>query len=129
MIGKAIATALIVFFLASSQAFAFGAGGGAAIGIGAPIETLMPGPPRNVTASGGEGMATVSFDPPKTDGGKPVTLYTVTAYPGRIKTQGPKSPIVVRGLHSGETYRFTVSASTVIGTGLPSNPSNCVTLR
>lgn len=129
MIGKAIATALIGFFLASGQAFAFGGGGGAAVGIGAPMETLMPGPPRNVTASGGEGMATVSFDPPETNGGKPVTVYTVTAYPGRIKTQGTKSPIVVRGLNSGETYRFTVSASTVIGTGLPSKASNCVTLR
>ncbi|MDR3567714.1 MAG: fibronectin type III domain-containing protein [Syntrophobacteraceae bacterium] len=127
MIGKAIATALIGILIAA-PAFGFGAGGGG-IGIGAPMETLMPGPPGNVTATAGEAMATVSFSPPKTNGIKPITVYTVTAYPGHVQAQGAKSPIVVTGLKSGETYTFRVSAHSAIGTGLASAPSNCVTPR
>ena len=99
------------------------------MGIGAPVETLAPSPPANVKATAGVGMATVSFDPPKTNGGKPVTVYTVTAYPGRIMTRGATSPIEVRGLKSGETYTFTVSAGSVIGTGLASEASNWVTVK
>ncbi|MDR3554320.1 MAG: fibronectin type III domain-containing protein [Syntrophobacteraceae bacterium] len=126
MIGRAIATAVIVVLLAATAAFGFGGGGGGAPGIGAPMSTLMPGPPRNVTATAGKGMATVSFDPPKTSS-SPVTYYTVTTHPGHISVSGYKSPIVVKGLGGGVTYVFTVSATSVIGTGLSSEPSNCVT--
>lgn len=128
MIGKAITTAVFAIFLVATAAFAFGGGGvGGAPGIGAPIETLMPSPPRNVTATADNGMATVSFETPRTDGGSPITVYTVTSHPGRIMVRGTKSPIVVKGLSRGETYRFTVTASNVVGTGLASSPSNCVT--
>lgn len=127
MIGRAIATAVIGIFLAATAAFGFGGGVGGAPGVGAPMSTLMPSPPRNVKATAGEGLATVSFDPPRTNGGSPITVYTVTAYPGYITVRGAGSPIVVRGLSREETYRFTVSAGSVIGTGLPSEPSNPIT--
>ncbi len=125
MIGKAIATAVIGVFLLSATA-AFGQIGGAP-GVGAPMETLMPSPPRNVTATAGQGAATVSFYPPKMSS-SPVRVYTVTAYPGRIMVQGYKSPITVGGLTSGQTYVFTVTATSSIGTGLASEPSNPVTV-
>jgi hypothetical protein len=125
MIGKTIAITVMGIFLAATPALAFGGGG---IGVGAPMSTLIPSPPRNVTAVAGDGAATVSFLPPKTSS-SPVTLYTVTAYPGRIRAQGVKSPIVVGGLTHGGTYTFTVRASSVIGTGLSSQPSNPVTTR
>ena len=128
MIGKAIATALIGVFLGTGPAWAFGGGGGG-IGIGAPVETLKPSPPRNVTATAGEGLAIVSFTPPRTDGGASITLYTVTAYPDHVTARGAKSPVIVRGLKRGETYIFTVSAQNDVGSGLPSAPSNAVTLR
>ncbi len=127
MIGKAIATALVGVLLCAPAAFGFGAGAGGGVGIGAPMETLMPSPPGDVRASAGKDMATVSFKPPKTDGGSPVTAYTVTAYPGPIMVRSVRSPIVVKGLMSGVNYRFTVVASNVIGTGLASAPSNVVT--
>jgi len=114
----------------SAQCWAFGgggAGGGAASGVSAPPFLLMPSPPRNVTATAGNGMATVSFDPPKTDGGSPVTEFTVTSHPGRIKARGTKSPIAVNGLSNGKKYSFTVTASNSVGTGPTSEPSNCVT--
>lgn len=128
MIGKAIATAVIAVFLTAAPSLTF-AGLGGAPGVGAPTSTLLPSPPRHVRAIAGHGMATVSFEAPQTNGGSPITVYTVTAYPGRIKVQGAKSPIEVSGLDSGQTYRFTVTAGSAIGTGLPSEPSNPVTAR
>ncbi|MGC9195142.1 MAG: fibronectin type III domain-containing protein [Syntrophobacteraceae bacterium] len=125
MIGKTIAITLMGIFLAAAPALAFGGGG---IGVGAPMSTLIPSPPRNVTAVAGDGTATVSFLPSKISY-SPVTLYTVTAYPGRIMAQGAKSPIVVAGLSHGVTYTFTVRATSVIGTGLSSEPSAPVTTR
>jgi hypothetical protein len=107
-------------------AFAGGGGGGAG-GAAATPDLLMPSPPRNVSASPGNGMATVSFESPKTDGGSSVTGYTVISYPGRITARGKKSPIEIKGLSNGMEYVFTVSASNSVGTGLASEPSNKVT--
>ena len=117
-----------LFLFVSVQCWAFGGGGGGGggAGISPPVDLLMPSPPRNVTASAGDRMATVSFDAPKTDGGSPVTEYTVTAHPGRIKARGTKSPIAIRGLTNGKEYSFTVTASNSVGTGLASEPSRCV---
>lgn len=41
--------------------------------------TGVPGVPTNVTATGGAGQAVVSFTAPASDGGSPITSYTVTA--------------------------------------------------
>jgi hypothetical protein len=109
----------------SAACWAQGAGGGA--GVGLPIDLLMPSPPRNVTATADNGAATVTFDPPKTDGGSRVTGYTVTSHPGGLRANGSKSPITVKGLSSGKEYYFTVTASNSVGTGLASEPSNSVT--
>ena len=42
----------------------------------------VPGPPTNVSAVGGNAQATVSFTAPASNGGAPITSYTVTASPG-----------------------------------------------
>jgi hypothetical protein len=72
-------------------------------------------------------MATISFNPPKSDGGSPVTVYTVTAHPGRVRAKSKQSPVTVKGLTNGKIYTFTVTASNSVGTGLASGPSNSVT--
>jgi len=102
--------------------------GGGAGGAGASpsLELLLPSSPLHVTASGGDGTATVSFNPPKTDGGNKVTHYTVHSYPRGLVAKGTKSPITVNGLTNGKSYTFTVTASNSVGTGLESEPSNCV---
>ncbi|SPF49226.1 exported hypothetical protein [Syntrophobacter sp. SbD1] len=123
---KAIMSFLAIVFVATS-AWAFGGGGGGAAGVGVPVDLLMPGPPREVMATPGSGMATVSFKPPKSDGGSPITAYTVTSHPGGIKAQGAKSPLTLKGLTDGKTYTFTATASNSVGTGLDSQPSNEVT--
>ncbi|MGO9017970.1 MAG: fibronectin type III domain-containing protein [Syntrophobacteraceae bacterium] len=140
MIGKAVTIAVLAIFLVTSQSFASGAGvgvggggvgGGVGVGTGVgvspPVDLLMPTPPLNVTATAGNGMATVSFEPPKSDGGDAVTVYTVTSHPGRIKAKSAKSPVTVRGLTNGKAYTFTVTATNSVGTGLASGPSNSVT--
>jgi hypothetical protein len=124
----AIAVAGFAVFLMNSQALAVGGGAGGATGsFGVPIDLLMPSPPRNVTATAGDRMATVNFEPPKTDGGSPVTEYMVISHPEGMKAKGKKSPIAIRGLTNGKAYTFTLTATNSVGTGLASEPSNCVT--
>lgn len=125
MIGKTLTVAVLAIFLMTSTSWAVGGGGGA--GVGVPTDLLMPAPPRDVSATAGNGMATVNFAPPKTDGGKPVLYYTVKSHPGGIKVKGKTSPMVVKGLTNGKKYTFTVTASNSVGTGLASDYSNCVT--
>ncbi len=128
MNGKVVTIAVLAIFLMTSQSLVFGGavGGGGVTG-SPPIDLLMPAPPTNVTATAGNGMATVSFDPPKSDGGSPVTVYTVTSHPGRVRAKSKQGPVTVKGLTNGQAYTFTVTASNSVGTGLASGPSNSVT--
>jgi hypothetical protein len=84
----------------------------------------VPGAPRKVTATAGSEQATVSFLPPASDGGTPITLYTVTSSPGNITATGTSSPITVTGLKNGTSYTFAVTATNAIGTGPASARSN-----
>ncbi|MGA2936472.1 MAG: fibronectin type III domain-containing protein [Syntrophobacteraceae bacterium] len=129
MAGKGIITAIFAVLLTAGVSWAFSAGpGGGGFGV-TTMDMLMPSPPTNVTAIAGNGEATVSFTPPKSDGGSPITRYTVTSHPGRIKAVGKQSPITVKGLTNGRTYTFTVDASNSVGTGLDSEACNSVTPR
>jgi hypothetical protein len=87
---------------------------------------LLPTKPASVTATPGDGSATVSFTPSDANGLAPVTSYTVTASPGGETATGSGSPITVTGLSDGTSYTFTVSASSWKGT-TTSDPSNAVT--
>jgi len=99
------------------------------------ILNSAPTAPLGVTATGANDptKADVSFSPPANDGGSPVTGYTVTAKDltnpanGGQTASGASSPIKVPGLTTGDTYTFTVQATSVIGTGPASAPSNPVT--
>jgi hypothetical protein len=86
----------------------------------------VPDAPINVTASSGDGQATISFDAPANDGGSEIFEYTVTSSPDGITVTGTESPIVVTGLSNGTAYTFTVTATNGIGTSVPSAPSNAV---
>jgi len=88
-----------------------------------------PGAPLNVTAIGGDGQASVSWTPPASDGGSPISGYTVTSTPGGITVAaGPSATsATVTGLTNGVTYTFTVAASNALGTGPASAPSGPVT--
>jgi hypothetical protein len=87
----------------------------------------VPGAPANAAATAGNAMATVSFTPPASNGGSPITGYVVTPSSGEQTGSGTASPITVQGLTSGTPYSFTVSAINAAGTGPASSPSNTVT--
>lgn len=87
-----------------------------------------PGAPTGVSATAGNGQATISFTPP-TDLGIPATItgYRVTSSPGGITTTGSGSPITISGLTNGTAYTFTVAAQNAVGYGPESSASNSVT--
>ena len=87
----------------------------------------LPGRPREVTATAGNGQATVNFVKPASDGGSPIYRYTATSSPGNFTGSGAGSPITVNNLTNGTAYTFTVKARNGIGEGPASDPSIAVT--
>jgi uncharacterized protein (TIGR02145 family) len=111
---------------------------------GVPCLSLSaPGPCSSIVATPtGPSSASVSFVPPTSDGGSPITGYIVTATstpsaPAKRKTtaaiitvSGTSSPIVVTGLVFGVNYIFTVFATNAVGpspgTVTPTTVTPCV---
>ncbi|WP_345802859.1 fibronectin type III domain-containing protein [Microbacterium sp. AZCO] len=92
-----------------------------------------PGAPTGVTATAGNGQATVSWTAPNS-GGSPITGYIVTPYVGTIAKPAttvtgtpPATTTTVTGLVNGTAYTFTVRAINSVGTGPESAPSGSVT--
>jgi hypothetical protein len=99
------------------------------------VNPAAPDAPEDVSATAGNGSATVSWSPPDADGGSPVTSYTVTATDvtnaanGGQAVTGPASPLTVTGMTGGDSYDFTVTATNTAGASPPSTPSNVVTVE
>jgi hypothetical protein len=80
-----------------------------------------PGAPTAIAATAGNGQATLSFTAPTSDGGSPITGYTVTGTDttdttaAPILVSGSASPITVTGLTNGHTYAFSVVAVNAVG--------------
>ncbi|MCP1310834.1 fibronectin type III domain-containing protein [Paenibacillus tyrfis] len=94
-----------------------------------PTASTAPGAPTHVTAevANGESQATIKFTAPVSNGGSPITGYTVTSSPGGLTASGTGSPITVTGLTYGTAYTFTVVATNGVGNSKASLPSNSVT--
>jgi hypothetical protein len=88
---------------------------------------FAPGAPTGVTATPGDGHATVTWTAASADGA-PVTGYTVTASTGQVVTlAGDVTSTTVTGLTNGTPVTFTVTATNAGGTSLASAPSSTVT--
>lgn len=87
------------------------------------IEVLaitIPDPPIIGAAIPGNQQASIGFSPPASDGGSPITSYTVTCNPNGFAASGAVSPITVTGLANGTTYGCSVTATNAAGTSQPS---------
>ena len=93
---------------------------------GTLVPATPPGAPSIGPGTPGNGQATISFTPPTSNGGSPITGYTATCNPGSVAASGPASPLVVGGLTNGTAYACAVTATNAKGTG-PSSASVAVT--
>lgn len=91
-----------------------------------PLATV-PDAPLMLRATPGDACAVVTFMPPASDGGQPVTGYTVVASPGGLSASGAASPITVPGLTNGASYTFCVRATNSVGDSAASAVSNACT--
>jgi hypothetical protein len=91
-----------------------------------------PGIPLQTAATAGDKAAFVTWVPPTSAGGAPITSYTVTAILANTRTAitsvvaAPATSAVVNGLTNGSSYTFSVHATNAGGNGLESTPSNAV---
>ncbi|MFP2904506.1 fibronectin type III domain-containing protein [Pyxidicoccus sp. 3LFB2] len=97
-----------------------------------PPEVRLPGAPTSVSATPGDGQATVSWTPPTDNGGSPITGYTVQALAQGAQPKSVQSgaaSVTVTGLTNGTAYTFVVAATNAKGDGAASAPSAAVTPR
>ena len=88
---------------------------------------VAPTAPTITGLTNGDGKVSVAFSDTN-PGSSPITSYTVTATDdsdakGTRTATGPSSPVEVSGLINGDTYEFTVTATSAVGTSPPSASS------
>ncbi len=96
---------------------------GALVMLGAALPAMAAAPGAPTITSGfpeKNARATILFTAPASDGGKPISSYTLTANPGGLTASGPASPITIGGLTVGTQYTITVTATNSDGTSAPS---------
>lgn len=103
------------------------------IGLTPSTTPVAPAAPTGVTATAGDGTASVSWTAPN-DGNSPITSYTITPHAGSaslpptvVSGNPPATKATVSGLTDGTAYTFTVTATNSVGTSPASAGSNQVT--
>jgi hypothetical protein len=91
------------------------------------LAATIPGAPMSVTGAPGNSQIAVSWLAPASNGGSPITSYTVTSSPGGFTCTAATLTCVVTGLTNGSSYTFTVTAINAVGPSPTSSPSPSVT--
>jgi hypothetical protein len=100
--------------------------------LGAQSVPTVPSVPTGVSATAGDRAANVTFTAPASNGGSPITRYTLTPSPACSGCTGLTTTTTgstVSGLTNGTAYTFRVTATNAVGAGAASAPSNAVTPR
>lgn len=97
-----------------------------------PLTDLPPAAPTNVTAAPATSSARINWTAPGSDGGTPVTGYTITPFIGATAqpstTAGASATsTTVTGLTNGATYTFRITATNSVGDSPLSAASSAVT--
>lgn len=94
----------------------------------------VPSAPTGATAVAGDTQAFVTWTVSASNGGSPITSYTVTSNPGGIVVTVPPpafgsntDSVLFSGLTNGVAYTFTVHASNIAGDSAESAPSPAIT--
>lgn len=127
----ATATSAVVTGLTNGTAYTFtveavNAGGASApsapsVSVTPAPAATVPGAPTGVTATPGNAQATVTWTPPASTGGSPITGYSVRVFTGTTQVGAARpatgTSLVVSGLTNGRAYTFDVAAINAVGTG------------
>jgi uncharacterized delta-60 repeat protein len=83
-------------------------------------QDMPAAPPTSVTATAGNGSASVTWSAPEDTGGLPLDGFAVRVEPGGTDVSLPASArsFAVSGLVNGAAYRFHVRATTALGPGV-----------
>ena len=96
------------------------AGTGPASAPSAPVTPrTIPGPPTAVTATPGDSRAIISWSPPTTDGGSPITGYRVITIPTSEGCTVTATTCTLDGLTNDREYVVSVVATNVAGSSPP----------
>lgn len=116
------ATGAVVAGLTNGTSYTFSVAASSSAGSSSPatsaavIPGALPGNPTAVTVTAGNGSAGLTWSPPASDGGRPITSYFAIASPGSSAclAYGVTS-CTVPGLTNGTTYTFSVYAGNEVG--------------
>jgi uncharacterized repeat protein (TIGR02543 family) len=92
------------------------------------IAATKPAAPTNLAAtSNANQQSIVSWSAPSSNGGSPITGYTVTASPGTGTCTTASTSCTISSLTNGTAYTFTVTAINVVGTSTASSTASATT--
>jgi hypothetical protein len=84
----------------------------------------VPSPPRNLGAVAGTKIATLTWDPPTSNGGFAISGYRIeistdngSSWRHFATRTGSETTYAATGLTSGQNYKFRVAAQSFLGTG------------
>ena len=95
------------------------------------LAPTLPGAPSITSAvANSNNSVLITYSPTPSDGGSPITGYTITASPGGMQSTfiaTDSKSHTFTGLSALITYTFTISATNIVGSSLASAPSKQIT--